>query len=105
MSTITFRLDRDKDGWSNRSELTFHIQDWNLAYAEDRIDACPRPVDLFWRVCTAVFFLGIAAWLASWLISSVWLDDRPGRDRSVSDSVAPSSNRASAPWDWTDDLY
>ncbi len=70
MSTITFRLDKDKDGWSNESELTFHLEDWEFHYATNRIEARPKPISLVWRICWALVFLGLSGWLASWLLSS-----------------------------------
>ncbi len=70
MSTITFRLDRDKDGWHNRSELTFHLEEWNLEFTDDGIEGRPQPIALVWRICIAVLFLGIAGYLGSWMLSS-----------------------------------
>ena len=72
MSTFTLRLDKTKDGWRNKSELTFHFEDWDLHYTESGIEARPQPISLFWRISIAVVFLGISGWLASWLIS-LWL--------------------------------
>lgn len=72
MSTISFRLDRDKDGWKHRSDLTFHLEDWDLRYTDEGIDGRPQPISLVWRICTAVIFLGIAGYLAFWLFSSLF---------------------------------
>ena len=71
MSTITFRLDRDEDGWHNRSELTFHLEEWNLEFTDDGIEGRPQPIALVWRICIAVLFLGIAGYVGSWMLSSV----------------------------------
>lgn len=57
MSTITFRLERGLGGgWSDRSDLTLHLEDWDLEIGPERITGKPRPASLFWRLFTLVFF-------------------------------------------------
>ncbi len=106
MSTFTLRWDRDEDGWSGRSELTFHLEDWDLTYSDDRIDGRPRPVSLFWRICTAIFFLGLSGWLAYWLSSCAWsrthsdmsaLGNRPSQPSSVHRDESSAMQLAARP--------
>jgi hypothetical protein len=47
------------------------LEDWDLRYTDDGIDGRPLPISLVWRICTAVIFLGIAGYLASWLVCSM----------------------------------
>lgn len=75
MSTITFRLDRGLDGgWSDRSDLTLHLEDWDLNIGPDRITGKPRPISLFWRLFTLVFFWGLGFFTLFRLTPFLWFE-------------------------------
>lgn len=73
MSVISFRIERDsRGGWSNRSDLTLHLEDWDLAMFDDRITGRPRAESLFWRIVTMALFLWLAWMLLIELTPILW---------------------------------
>ncbi|GIW97456.1 MAG: hypothetical protein KatS3mg111_0789 [Pirellulaceae bacterium] len=83
MSSFSIRFDRDWAGWHDRSELTLHLEDWQIHYTDQGIEARPQPISLLWRVCTAVLFLGIAGYLAFWCVQTVVQRQSAARRQSL----------------------